>query len=200
MSGTNITSKSGYTESEYTENKKLYQKMEDSKVIHIRLNTEQRIMLDRMKDEEDFVSTSVFVKYKLFGLDPAGDVVKLIREKDGDTMARTLRECLIDLSEKYTYALTRYNKDMAILHHTEGVNVDKWIKATDKWHLYLIRAMDDMFRYINLIADELGLKEKWMEEANARPENGDSLEPEQMQLEAERMRIERIADGRGTND
>lgn len=200
MAKNNIKTSVGYTESEHRENRQLYQKMQDSKVVHVRMNKEERCLLESMMKEKGYTVTSNFIKHHLFGFDPKAEVVKTISEQDMDMSVRILRELMLEVSEKYTYVLTRYNKDMTILHHTEGSDVNKWIKATERWHEYLIRSMDDMFWYINLIAEEFGLKEKWAQGIVAPPQLDGEMSPEDIMRESERQRIERIANGRGTKD
>lgn len=188
------TKNSMYSTLQHKENARLYQRMQESKVVRLRLNTDQRCLLGKAMEEKGYLAVSSYIKDTLFGYEPEGSVASAISEGDHDMMARQIRESMLDVAKKYTYVLERYNRDMAILNQTEGVDVEKWIRATEKWHLYLIKSVDEMFRRINMVADALGLSEGWNE---ASPQV-DETDPEAMQRESARMRMERIADGHGT--
>ena len=86
-----------------TQDKKEYFKMSDRKVARIRLNAEERTLLQSMMRDDDWDNTSGYIKYKLFGIDTERKINELIKRKDIAELAILLRNEIMDLTEYFIY-------------------------------------------------------------------------------------------------
>lgn len=119
----------------------------------------EKSVLDDMMSREGWEMTSGFIKYKVFGIDPEYKLLRQIETRDPSSIAIILRDHVLELVNKYEYFLFRYNKDMNQLYREEGVDTDKWIAKTNRWHSSLVKETQDMLILLRTIAKELGLKE-----------------------------------------
>lgn len=179
-----------------TEDKKNYFQIVDRKVAKIRLNVEEMTLLQTAMRKENWQNTSGFIKYKLFGIDPERKIDELIKRKETAELAILLRNEIMALTDNFVYFRYRYDKDMNQLYREEGVNLQDWITATNRWHQEMSSRIQEVLTLCRKIADELGLEEYFdlpsakmnIDTKNATKEELDAL--------AEQLRKERIAMGR----
>lgn len=139
------------------EEKKKYHHLRDKGVIKIRLNPEEKTLLDIKMKEEDWSNTSGFVKYILFGIDTERETRKLIKEKNPEKIGTLIFNELSELNNTLKYFKYRYEKDLQQLYREEGVDVKAWINATKEPHRKAIAKMTDITDYCRTIMHNLGL-------------------------------------------
>ena len=139
------------------ENKKQYHRAKDRSVIKIRINTKEKIVLDDMMKKDEWENVSGFIKNKLFGDSLDTSYKKIIHEASPEDLISLCRKELRDVNVFLTYIRFRYEKDMRQLYREEGVDLKKWIKATQKWHQDSIVLLKDVYTSFREIAYHLGI-------------------------------------------
>ena len=143
--------------SDERENKKQYHRAKDRSVIKIRINTKERIVLDDQMKKDEWENVSGFIKYKLFGDDLDTAYKKIVKEASPEDLVSLCRKELRDLNVFLIYIRFRYEKDMKQLYREEGVDIKKWIKATEKWHQNSVALLKDVYTSFREIANHLGI-------------------------------------------
>ena len=179
-----------------TQDKKEYFKMCNRKVTSIRLNAEERTLLQSMMRDDDWDNTSGYIKYKLFGIDTERKINELIKRKDIAELAILLRNEIMDLTEYFIYFRYRYDKDMNQLWKEEGVDLKAWTAATNHWHHEVAQRTQEVLNICRKIASELQLEEYFDMPSATMTININEATKEELDALAEQLRKERIAMGR----
>jgi len=82
------------------------------------------------------------------------------------------------------------------LYQEEGVNIKDWASVTNKWHVALLKKLEEIFLLIRKIALKLGLENYFISETDAMHIDLDKASPEQLDALAEQIMKENIAMGR----
>ncbi len=179
------------------EDKKNYYKMVNTKVVRLRLTSNEMALLQSMMHKMGAENTSAFIRYKLFGLDPDRKVNELIKRKDTDELVILLRNQILDLTEYLIYFRSRYEKDMRQLYKEEGVDVEKWQRATNYWHSKVDERIGEVLSICRKVARELNLTGYFKLPSAFMEINSDKESPKDMDDElAAQLYKERIAMGR----
>lgn len=180
------------------EDKKRYMSMKNKNIIYLRINANEKTLLETMMRDEKWTNLSAFVRYKLFGEDAEMRVEKLIEKKEPEDLAILLRNSVLELAQYFLYSYSRYEKDMAQLWKEEGVNMNAWTSATNKWHRNLVKKTENYFDLLRKIASELGLNNYFILPSDSMNPGWDASK-EELDKVAEQLRLERIAMGRTDN-
>lgn len=184
------------------ENNSIYDKLRNEKnFIGIRLNVEERTLLNTLMQKEGWENKSSFIKHCIFGDEPVEDIVsrvckKTLMDNQVEFLVILLRECVLELANKYDYIRYRYDKDMGQLYKERGVDVKKWAKVTNENHIALLQKTEEIFQTIHGIAE---IHEEFFSEYFNLPSDkmklSDDPTREEINALAEQMRKERIAMG-----
>ena len=177
------------------EDKKNYSKMVDKRRIHIRMNANERTILECDMRKVGFVNVSGYIKYKTLGLDPERKIDEIIKQKSPEELTILLRNAILDLAECFIYVRTRYEKDMNQLWKEEGVNLTKWIAATNHWQSETSKRMEELLNTVRTIAAKLGLNEYFELPSAKMNIDWENASTEQLDALAAQLRKERIAMG-----
>lgn len=177
------------------EDKKNYFKMVDRKVVRIRMTANEMALLQSMMHKMGAENISAFIRYKLFGLDPDRKVNELIKQKNTDDLVILLRNQIMDLTEYFIYYYNRYEKDMRQLYREEGVDIEKWKTATNRWHSEVAERIGEVLKICKKIAKELKLDEYFNLPSGNMEIDLDNPSTEQENNMAEQLLKERIAMG-----
>lgn len=177
------------------EDKKNYFKMVDRKVVRIRMTANEMALLQSMMHKMGAENISAFIRYKLFGLDPDRKVNELIKQKNTDDIVILLRNQIMDLTEYFIYYYNRYEKDMRQLYREEGVDIEKWKTATNRWHSEVAERIGEVLKICRKIAKELKLDEYFNLPSGNMEIDLDNPSTEQENNMAEQLLKERIAMG-----
>lgn len=177
------------------EDKKNYYKMVNKKVVQLRMSANEMALLQSMMHKMGAENISAFIRYKLFGLDPDRKVNELIKQKNTDDLVILLRNQIMDLTEYFIYYYGRYEKDMQQLYREEGVDVDKWKAATNRWHSEVAERIGEVLKICRKIAKELKLDEYFNLPSGNMEIDLDNPSTEQDDRIAEQLQKERIAMG-----
>lgn len=179
------------------EDKKNYYKMVNTKVVRLRLTSNEMALLQSMMHKMGAENTSAFIRYKLFGLDPDRKVNELIKRKDTDELVILLRNQILDLTEYLIYFRSRYEKDMRQLYKEEGVDVEKWQRATNHWHSKVDERIGEVLSICRKVASELNLTGYFKLPSASMEINSDKESPKDMDDKlAAQLYKERTAMGR----
>lgn len=138
--------------------KKEYYKSKDKGRIVVRLNPEEKTLLELAMREEEWNNVSGFIKYKLFGFDTDYKIKKVITSRNGENIALLIQNELAELNNNLAYFRYRYDRDMNQLYREEGVNVQDWKNATVDWHKRALEKMKDIYQSIKDISRELDIE------------------------------------------
>ena len=177
------------------EDKKNYFKMADRKVVRVRMNANERTILENDMRKIGFQNVSGYIKYKVLGIDPDRKIEETIKRKSPEELTILLRNAVLDLTECFIYVRMRYEKDMNQLWKEEGVNLTKWIAATNHWQSETSKRMEELLNTVRSIAAKLELNEYFelpSSKMNIDWENGSV---EEMDALAAQLRKERISMG-----
>ena len=177
------------------EDKKNYFKMVDRKVVQLRMSANEMALLQSMMHKMGAENISAFIRYKLFGLDPDRKVNELIKQKNTDDLVILLRNQIMDLTEYFIYYYGRYEKDMQQLYREEGVDIEKWKTATNRWHSEVAERISEVLIICKKIAKELKLNEYFNLPSGNMEIDLDNPSTEQDNRIAEQLQRERIAMG-----
>ena len=170
--------------------------MVDKRRIHIRMNANERTILETEMRKAGFINVSGYIKLKVLGIDPDRKVDELIERKSTDEITILLRNTVLDLTEQFIYFRSRYEKDMNLLWKEEGVNLSKWIAATNHWQAETAKNVMETLNTIRKIASTLGLDKYFEMPSEKINVDWDTTSKEQLDMLAEQLRKERIAMGR----
>lgn len=177
------------------EDKKNYFKMVDRKVVRIRMTANEMALLQSMMHKMGAENISAFIRYKLFGLDPDRKVNELIKQKNTDELVILLRNQIMDLTEYFIYYYNRYEKDMRQLYREEGVDIEKWKAATNRWHSEVAKRIGEVLNICRKVAKELNLNEYFNLPSASMEIDWEDPSTEKLDLIAEQLQKERIAMG-----
>ena len=139
------------------ENRRHYNSVKNKNYVGIKLTTKERIVLDDQMKKDEWENVSGFIKYKLFGDDLDTAYKKIVKEASPEDLVSLCRKELRDLNVFLIYIRFRYEKDMKQLYREEGVDIKKWIKATEKWHQSSVALLKDVYTSFKEIANHLGI-------------------------------------------
>ena len=177
------------------EDKKNYYKMVNKKVVQLRMSANEMALLQSMMHKMGAENISAFIRYKLFGLDPDRKVNELIKQKNTDDLVILLRNQIMDLTEYFIYYYGRYEKDMQQLYREEGVDIEKWKTATNRWHSEVAERISEVLIICKKIAKELKLNEYFNLPSGNMEIDLDNPSTEQDDRIAKQLQKERIAMG-----
>ena len=177
------------------EDKKNYFKMVDRKVVRIRMTANEMALLQSMMHKMGAENISAFIRYKLFGLDPDRKVNELIKQKNTDDLVILLRNQIMDLTEYFIYYYSRYEKDMRQLYREEGVDIEKWKAATNRWHSEVAKRIGEVLNICRKVAKELNLNEYFNLPSASMEIDWEDPSTEKLDQIAEQLQKERIAMG-----
>ena len=177
------------------EDKKNYYKMVNKKVVQLRMSANEMALLQSMMHKIGAENISAFIRYKLFGLDPDRKVNELIKQKNTDDLVILLRNQIMDLTEYFIYYYGRYEKDMKQLYREEGVDIEKWKTATNRWHGEVAERISEVLKICRKIAKELKLNEYFNMPSGNMEIDLDNPSIEQENNIAVQLQKERIAMG-----
>ena len=185
------------------EDLKKYFKIKTKRVVPVRFSTEEQALLFDEMQKEGWENVSGFIKYKLFGLDPARRVKSRISAKDEGFMGILLQRAVLELVDRYDWIIHRYDKDMRVIYNEAKIESAKWVKATNGPHFALMDLTRKLFKTVSDVADALGLEKYFdmpSEEMGDEFDNGVNYMPgspqfDKFQKYAEQVRKEHIARG-----
>lgn len=177
------------------EDKKNYYKMVNKKVVQLRMSANELALLQSMMHKMGAENISAFIRYKLFGLDPDRKVNELIKQKNTDDLVILLRNQIMDLTEYFIYYYNRYEKDMRQLYREEGVDIEKWKAATNRWHSEVAKRIGEVLNICRKVAKELNLNEYFNLPSASMEIDWEDPSTEKLDLIAEQLQKERIAMG-----
>lgn len=147
------------TETDRKEERKEYQKQADKLRISIRLGPKERTILEAKMKKDGWVSRGNYIRHKLFGMDLNRRFKKAIQTKDPEIIENALRNTLLSLTNQISFFHWRYERDMRQLYREEGVDLRKWISATNDAHNDVLEKLDEALSVIRIITTELGFQE-----------------------------------------
>ena len=118
----------------------------------------------------------------------------MIEGKNPDDLVLLLKNGVLELAEYFLYFYDRYNKDMKQLWKEEGVDLQAWTNATNRWHKEIIKKIEKYLSTCRKIAAELCLDEYFELPSKAMNPAWDAS-TEEMDAVAEQLRKERVAMG-----
>ncbi len=148
-----------YTETERKEERKEYQKQADKQRISFRLGPKERTILEAKMKEGGWVSRNNYIRHRLFGMDINRRFKKAIQTKDSETIENALCNTLLSLTNQISFFHWRYERDMRQLYKEEGVDLRKWISATNDAHNDVLEKLDEALSVIRSITTELGFQD-----------------------------------------
>ena len=178
------------------ENKEQYLKSANKGRLTLRFSPQERSLLEVQMASEGWTNATAFVKYKLFGMDPEKEIDATIQKKDTNSIGIILKNQVMYLANCFVYYRYRYDKDMRQLYQEEGVNVKDWASVTNKWHVAMLKKLEDCFLMIRKIALPVGLEDFFVSDADDVRIDLDTATPEQLDALAEKIMKENIAMGR----
>lgn len=176
------------------ENSKEYFKTKNRSAFSIKLNPLEKTIIEKKMEEEGWQNISRFIKSKIFDRNPEEEIEKIINEKKPADIVNLLKNSVLELSRKTDYFRFRYEKDMAQLYREEGVDINRWIKATNDWHARYVFETQKLFSTIRKIARALELDD-YFSMPSDNMKLSENPTQEEMDRMAEQLRIERIALG-----
>lgn len=177
------------------EKRREYYRSKNKGNIFLRLTPEEKTLLEDEMNRQGWEVTNRFIRYKLFGWDVDSRVDDLVQSKDPSSLAILLRNQVFELTQQYLYVSYRYDKDMAQLYKEEGVDLDKWTKATNRNIAGLKEATQELLTKIRRIANALGLEDYTRMPSDEMHLDAENPNPAQMDALATQLRKERIAMG-----
>lgn len=184
------------TEETRKENKREYLKGANKNIVGLRMTPDEKALLLVKMKEEGWENVTGYIKFKLFGIDPEKEIDAIIQKKDPVSIGIILKNHVMYLANCFVYYRYRYDKDMRQLYQEEGVNVKDWTSVTNKWHVAMLKKLEDSFLMIRKIAVQVGLEDFFVSDADDVKIDLDSATPEQLDAIAEKIMQENIAMGR----
>lgn len=177
------------------EEKKQYQKKADASRVHLRINANERALLEAQMHKEHWDNMSAYIRYKLFGTNTKRKVNELVKNKDAWEIGNLLRNQVFELTEHYMYIRFRYNKDMIQLYREEGADVKEWAKRTNHYYASLTKKTEELFDLLARFALKLGLDTYFDRPSDSMHIDFDEHDWDKLDAIAEQLRKERIAYG-----
>ena len=174
------------------ENRKMNQKMRNQKVIPVRFSVAERAMIDNIMARQGWENMSGFIKNKIFNDDPEEELQQQIDSRDPRVIGTFLIKSVLEFTDYYMYVKFRYDKDMNQLYREEGIDINKWKKATNKWISELTKRTESYLTLIRKIADAVGLEtyfELPSDKMKIDPENSTTEEMDALALQLQKERI-----------
>ena len=184
------------TETDRIEERKEYQKLADKLRISIRLGPKERTILEAEMKKEGWVSRSNYIRHKLFGMDINRRFKKAIQSKDPEIIENALRNTLLSLTNQISFFHWRYERDMRQLYREEGVDLRKWISATNDAHNDVLEKLDEALSVIRIITTEIGFPELFAPSDNTTVDFDEVTDAELDALAEQMMEEDRL---RGIN-
>ena len=184
------------TETDRIEERKEYQKLADKLRISIRLGPKERTILEAGMKKEGWVSRSNYIRHKLFGMDINRRFKKAIQSKDPEIIENALRNTLLSLTNQISFFHWRYERDMRQLYREEGVDLRKWISATNDAHNDVLEKLDEALSVIRIITTEIGFPELFAPSDNTTVDFDEVTDAELDALAEQMMEEDRL---RGIN-
>ena len=184
------------TETDRIEERKEYQKQADKLRISIRLSPKERTILEAKMKKDGWVSRSNYIRHKLFGMDLNRRFKKAIQTKDPEIIENALRNTLLSLTNQISFFHWRYERDMRQLYREEGVDLRKWISATNDAHNDVLEKLDEALSVIRIITTELGFQELFAPSDNTTVDFDEVTDAELDALAEQMMEEDRL---RGIN-
>ena len=183
------------------EDKKAYFKVADFFSVKVKFNASENTLFEDMMSRMHATNKSRFIKLKLFGLDPDERLLGSISKDDPQLTVLALKNAVSFLGAQYAYFLQRYNKDMSQLYKEEGVDVRKWIAATNRWHSEMCVRTDQTLNLLRRICEKLGLNDPAGKESGQLeivwPDSREDYN--RLDEEARKMYEKRLSEGEGEN-
>lgn len=179
------------------ENQTEYFRKKNKNKIQIRLSFNELSILENEMKKEEWENISGYIRYRLFGMDPTKKIRKQIAGKEPEDLVNMLKNAVLELAAKADYYRFRYDKDMSQLYREEGVDIKKWIEATNKWRRTIDNDFMEVFSTIRQIAKVLELDEYFHMPSRDMHLDNEHPSQEEMDKMAEQLRIEKIALGYG---
>jgi len=159
------------------------------------MSANELALLQSMMHKMGAENMSAFIRYKLFGLDPDRKINELIKQKNTDDLVILLRNQIMDLTEYFIYYYNRYEKDMRQLYREEGVDIEKWKTATNRWHSEVAERIGEVLNICRKVAKELNLNEYFNLPSASMEIDWEDPSTEKLDQIAEQLQKERIAMG-----
>lgn len=175
-------------------NQKEYFKTKNRSAFSIKLNPLEKSIIEKKMRDEGWQNISRFIKSKIFDKDLDEEIDQIIEEKKTEDIVNLLKNCVLELARKTDYFRFRYEKDMAQLYREEGVDINKWIKATNDWHAQYVFETQRIFSTLRKIAKALKVDD-YFSMPSDNMKLSENPTQEEMDRMAEQLRIERIALG-----
>lgn len=142
-----------------TEKKQLSKKKYDYTCI--RLSEEERVLLKKMMDEEEWLNAAGFFKYKTFGLDVENKYKQILRTSDPKDIEIVMETLLDSVANNLSFLCKKFEKGMELMEkklgksdNTDGKRIlskfillDKEFNATVRLLLY---TSERLLRNINI--------------------------------------------------
>jgi len=178
------------------ENKQQYLKGANHNIRTIRFTPNELAIIEVKMRAEGWTNFSGYIKFKLFGFGTQKGVNAIVQTKSAESIGTLLKHHVMHLANCFVYYRYRYDKDMRQLYQEEGVNIKDWASVTNKWHVALLKKLEEIFLLIRKIALKLGLENYFISETDAMHIDLDKASPEQLDALAEQIMKENIAMGR----
>lgn len=184
------------SETDRKENNQQYLKGANQNVRTIRFTPDELAILEDEMRAEGWTNFSGYIKFKLFGFDTQKGVNAIVQTKSAESIGTLLKHHVMRLANCFVYYRYRYDKDMRQLYQEEGVNVKDWTSVTNKWHVAMLKKLEDCFLMIRKISVRVGLEDFFVSDTDDIKIDLDSATPEQLDEIAEKIMMENIAMGR----
>lgn len=135
----------------------LYNKVKSKFAVHFRLSSTEYSLLQNQMQQEGWDNISGFIRYKLLGLNPEAKVERTFKKQSPDEIGRIFSNSVLELAGNYIYIRQRYERDMQQLYKEDGVDIKKWIAATNQPIKDLSKKTETVLNYCRVFAGMLGL-------------------------------------------
>ena len=170
------------------EDRQEYFKIKDkTQVVRFRLNEYEQRLLQAAMRREGWQNISGYIKYQLFGMNSKIEYEKLLKEGTEEELGRVLADGMKNINMILNYIRFRYDKDMTVLYHQEGVDVKKWIAVTNHWHSQTMSLLEDVYFTSRKIAERLKIKLKFGSDDLYAGIDPDKLTKEQLDEIAQKL-------------
>ena len=178
----------------------LYNKVKGKFNLNVRLNSVEYSLLHNMMENEGWNNISGYVRFKLLGLDPDTRVERTFKKKDPDEIGRIFSNSVLELAGNYIYIRQRYDRDMQQLYSEEGVDIKKWISATNQPMKDLSKKTEAVLNYCRVFAGALGLNAYFEMPSQRANIDLDKMSKEELDALSGQIEKELIALGRRRED
>ena len=146
-----------------TDTKKFCQKVANQGRINTRLTAVEEVALERDMRKGGWTNVTGYVKSRLFPYlksDWGGrqHLDSVLEGASTEDCAVALRTVMLRLANCYALYCCRYNEDMKLLQAKGDADVERFIRATKRWHVKALDRCDETFALVSEIAKALGMK------------------------------------------